>query len=209
MTNRKYSMNERRVPMRQNNSLSDTRNLVLCAVCAAITCILAPLSIPLAGGVPISLATFAVMLAGVLLGGTLGAFSQLIYVLLGAVGLPVFAGWSGGLGNVLGMTGGYIIGYIPCAWLTGLIYKKFGSNAKKSVKILFMILGMTAGNIALYVIGTAWFMVVTGMTLEASLAACVIPFIPGNFIKMAAVIIIALPVEAAIRKTMYAGEPAV
>lgn len=195
--------------MSQNNSLSDTRNLVLCAVCAAITCILAPLSIPLAGGVPISLATFAVMLAGVLLGGSLGAFSQLIYVLLGAVGLHVFAGWSGGLGNVLGMTGGYIIGYIPCAWLTGLIYKKFGSNAKKSVKILFMILGMTAGNIALYVIGTAWFMVVTGMTLEASLAACVIPFIPGNFIKMAAVIIIALPVETAIRKTMYAGEPAV
>ena len=111
--------------MKQNNSISDTKNLVLCAVCAAITCVLAPLSIPLAGGVPISLATFAVMLAGVLLGGSLGALSQLIYVLLGAVGLPVFAGWTGGLGNVLGMTGGFIIGYIPCAWLTGLIYKKF------------------------------------------------------------------------------------
>ena len=74
--------------MKQSNSLSDTGNMVLCAVCAAITCILAPLSIPLAGGVPISLATFAVMLAGVLLGGSLGAASQLIYVLLGAVGLP-------------------------------------------------------------------------------------------------------------------------
>ena len=178
-------------------------------MCAAITCILAPLSIPMAGGVPISLATFAVMLAGVLLGGSLGAISQLIYVLLGAVGLPVFAGWTGGLGNILGMTGGYIIGYIPCAWLTGLIYKKFGSKAKKSVKILFMVLGMVAGTIALYVIGTAWFMFVTGMNLTSSLAACVIPFIPGDFIKMAAVVLISLPLEAAIRKSVYAGEPAV
>ena len=195
--------------MINHNSLSNTRNLVLCAMCAAITCILAPLSIPLAGGVPVSLATFAVMLSGVLLGGPLGALSQLIYVLLAAVGLPVLAGWTGGLGIVLGMTGGYIIGYIPCAWLTGLIYKKYGETAKKPVKILFMILGMTAGNIVLYVIGTAWFMFITEMTLEASLAACVIPFIPGNIIKMAAVIIIGLPVENAIRKTAYANEPAV
>lgn len=195
--------------MISRNSLSNTRNLVLCAMCAAITCILAPLSIPLAGGVPVSLATFAVMLSGVLLGGPLGALSQLIYVLLAAVGLPVLAGWTGGLGIVLGMTGGYIIGYIPCAWLTGLIYKKYGETAKKPVKILFMILGMTAGNIVLYVIGTAWFMFITEMTLEASLAACVIPFIPGNIIKMAAVIIIGLPVENAIRRTAYANEPAV
>ncbi len=195
--------------MISHNSLSNTRNLVLCAMCAAITCILAPLSIPLAGGVPVSLATFAVMLSGVLLGGPLGALSQLIYVLLAAVGLPVLAGWTGGLGIVLGMTGGYIIGYIPCAWLTGLIYKKYGETAKKPVKILFMILGMTAGNIVLYVIGTAWFMFITEMTLEASLAACVIPFIPGNIIKMAAVIIIGLPVENAIRRTAYANEPAV
>ena len=194
--------------MISHNSLSNTRNLVLCAMCAAITCILAPLSIPLAGGVPVSLATFAVMLSGVLLGGPLGALSQLIYVLLAAVGLPVLAGWTGGLGIVLGMTGGYIIGYIPCAWLTGLIYKKYGETAKKPVKILFMILGMTAGNIVLYVIGTAWFMFITEMTLKASLAACVIPFIPGNIIKMAAVIIIGLPVENAIRRTAYANEPA-
>lgn len=195
--------------MISHNSLSNTRNLVLCAMCAAITCILAPLSIPLAGGVPVSLATFAVMLSGVLLGGPLGALSQLIYVLLAAVGLPVLAGWTGGLGIVLGMTGGYIIGYIPCAWLTGVIYKKYGETAKRPVKILSMILGMTAGNIALYVIGTAWFMFITEMTLKASLTACVIPFIPGNIIKMAAVIIIGLPVEKAIRRTAYANEPAV
>ena len=195
--------------MSQHNSLSNTRNMVLCAACAAVTCILAPLSVPLAGGVPISLATFAVMLAGVLLGGSLGAASQLIYVILGAVGLPVFAGWSGGLGNVLGMTGGFILGYIPCAWLTGLIYHRFRAKAKKSLKIFYMILGMIAGTIALYALGTVWFILITGMDIRAALAACVIPFIPGDFIKMAAVVIIGLPVETAIRKTVYAGEPAV
>lgn len=206
---RKNLKTERRLDMTRQNSLSNTRNLVLCAICAAITCILAPLSIPLAGGVPVSLATFAVMLAGVLLGGSLGAISQLIYVLLGAVGLPVFAGWTGGIGIALGMTGGFIIGYIPCAWLTGLIYHKFSSNAKKSAKVFWMVIGMTAGTIALYALGTVWFVAITGMDIGAALAACVIPFIPGDLIKMAAVVLIGLPVETAIRRTMYAGEPAV
>ena len=78
-----------------------------------------------------------------------------------------------------------------------------------SRRITFMILGMIAGNVALYVLGTVWFMIVTGMTLEASLAACVIPFIPGNFIKMAAVAVVAPPVENAIRRTAQTNEPAV
>ena len=89
-----------------------TYELVLCALCAAVTCILAPISVPLAGEVPISLATFAVLLSGILLGGRFGAISQLVYVLLGSVGVPVFAGWTGGIGITLGVTGGYIIGYI-------------------------------------------------------------------------------------------------
>lgn len=187
------------------HTLSETRNLVLCGVCAAITCILAPLSIPLAGGVPISLATFAVMLSGVLLGGTPGAVSQLVYVLLGSVGLPVFAGWSGGFGIVMGMTGGFIVGYIPLAFFTGLIYKPFSHSKKMPVRMAAMIAGMVVGNIVLYALGTAWFMVSTGMTLAASLAACVTPFLPGDFIKMAAVCIIAPPIELAIRRSAPSG----
>ena len=187
------------------HSLNNTRNLVLCALCAALTCILAPISIPLAGGVPISLATFTIMLSGVLLGGPLGAISQLLYVLLGAVGLPVFAGWTGGIGIVLGMTGGYILGYILLAWLTGLIYKPFSRSPKMAVRLSFMVLGMVVGTTALYVLGTAWFIFSTGMTLRASLAACVLPFIPGDVIKMIAVCVIAPPVEAALRRAAPSG----
>ena len=106
-----------------------TYELVLCALCAAVTCILAPISVPLAGEVPISLATFAVLLSGILLGGRFGAISQLVYVLLGSVGVPVFAGWTGGIGITLGVTGGYIIGYILMAFVAGLLYHLFGRNA--------------------------------------------------------------------------------
>ena len=93
-----------------------TYEMVLCAFCAAVTCVLAPISVPLAGEVPISLATFAVLLSGILLGAKFGAISQLIYVLLGSVGVPVFAGWTGGIGITLGVTGGYIIGLRLCSF---------------------------------------------------------------------------------------------
>ncbi|MBE5998883.1 MAG: biotin transporter BioY [Eubacteriales bacterium] len=178
----------------------DTRSLVLCALCAALTCILAPISIPLAAGVPISLATFTVMLSGVLLGARLGAVSQLIYVLLAAAGLPVLAGWTGGIGVITGMTGGYIVGYILLAFLTGLIYKPFSHSTNMGQRLGFMTLGMVVGTIALYTLGTAWFMFVTGMTLQASLAACVLPFLPGDICKMIAVLIVAPQIEAAIRR---------
>ena len=101
-----------------------TYEMVLCAFCAAVTCVLAPISVPLAGEVPISLATFAVLLSGILLGAKFGAISQLVYVLLGSVGVPVFAGWTGGIGITLGVTGGYIIGYILMAFVAGLLYHR-------------------------------------------------------------------------------------
>ena len=179
-----------------NKSAFATYELVLIAMCAAVTCILAPISVPLAGEVPISLCTFAVMLAAILL----GALSQLIYVLLGSAGLPVFAGWTGGLGIVMGVTGGYIIGYIPMAFVTGLIYDKFGRNARGAAKILTMVLSMLAGTAVLYVLGTAWFIAQTHMNLAASMAACVIPFLPGDALKIAAVAVTAPPIEAAVRR---------
>ena len=162
-----------------------TYDLVLCALCAAVTCILAPLSVPLAGEVPISLATFAVLLSGILLGGKLGALSQIIYVLLGSVGVPVFAGWTGGIGITLGMTGGYIIGYIPMAFVAGFLYYRLGRNSTGPRKYFVMFVSMVLATVILYIRGTAWFMAQTKMTLAASMAACVIPFLPGDLLKIA------------------------
>lgn len=181
------------------NSRFSTRSIILCGLCAAITCVLAPVSIPLAGGVPLSLATFSVMLAGALLGGQLGAASQLIYVLLGAAGLPVFSGWTGGIGKIAGMTGGYIIGYIPLAFLTGYLYHRLGTGRPYAARMIILALAMTVGNLSLYALGTAWFMFSTGMTLSASLAACVLPFLPGDLIKMGGILFTVPPVETALR----------
>ena len=133
-----------------------THDLVLCALCAAVTCILAPLSVPLAGEVPISLATFAVLLSGILLGAKLGGLSQVIYVLLGSVGVPVFAGWTGGIGITLGVTGGYIIGYIPMAFVAGLLYHKFGRNESGARKYTVMFVSMVLATAVLYIFGTAY-----------------------------------------------------
>lgn len=176
-----------------------TRNLVLCAMCAAITCILAPISIPI-GPVPISLCTFAVMLAGVLLGAKFGFISQLIYVLLGAVGVPVFAGYSAGLSCIAGMTGGYIVAYPVLALLTGLLYWKFGKNQKGKLRIAWMLIAMIVGTVVLYAFGTAWFCAVSGTGLVAALGMCVVPFLPGDALKMIVVALISLPIEKAIAK---------
>ena len=185
-----------------------TYDLVLCALCAAVTCILAPLSVPLAGAVPISLATFAVLLSGILLGGKLGALSQIIYVLLGSVGVPVFAGWTGGIGITLGMTGGYIIGYIPMAFIAGFLYFRFGRNSSGLRKYAAMFISMFIATAILYLIGTAWFIAQTKMTLAASMAACVIPFLPGDLIKIIAVMLVAPPIETALKRAYPASQGA-
>ena len=175
-----------------------TKDMVLCALCSALTCILAPISVPTPGGVPISLATFTVMLSGLLLGEKLGTLSQLIYILLGSAGLPVFAGWTGGIGLVLGMTGGYIIGYLFLAFFTGLFYFHMGKKKTGSERYFWMVLGMTVGTAVLYFFGTLWFMHVTGMDLPSSAAACVLPFLPGDAVKIAAAAVLSGQIEKAL-----------
>ncbi|MBB5182835.1 biotin transporter BioY [Catenisphaera adipataccumulans] len=161
-----------------------TREIVLCAMMAAVIAVLAPLSIPLSGGVPISLATFAVMLAGAVLGPKYGTISTVVYLVLGAVGVPVFAGYTSGFGILAGPTGGYLIGYLPLAFCTGWFHENF-SKQKYG-----LIVGMLVGEVILYVIGTVWFMFVNQTGLMQSLVWCVFPFIPGDIAKIIAVMIL-------------------
>ncbi len=169
-------------------SQNRTHFLVNCGAAAALTCILAPISVPLPGGIPISLATFSVMLAGALLGPKTGTASQAVYILLGCAGLPVFSGFRAGFQVLAGMTGGYIIGYLFLCCITGLagciIPPQSGSRMLRSA---VLVLGMAAGTAVLYLFGTWWFMRLSGMDLSGALAACVIPFLPGDLVKIGAV----------------------
>ena len=177
-----------------------TKNLALCGVSAAMICALAPLSIPLAGLVPITLATFAVMLSGVLLGGRYGTLSVLIYLLLGVLGIPVFSGYSAGIGVLLGPTGGYLIGYIPLVFLTGALYERFGKQHKGVKKYAAMITAMLIGTAVLYAFGTAWYCIVTGTGILPALMLCVVPFLPGDAAKIAAAALLCPQLERAIGK---------
>ena len=162
-----------------------TRNLVLAALLTALTAVCSQIQIPLPM-VPINLALFAVHLAGALLGAKWGALSMTAYALLGVVGAPVFAGFSSGPVVLFGKTGGYILGYILCALLVGLISRRIGYTARG------LVIAMVAGVAACYVFGTIWFMVITGMSLQLSLTYCVLPFLPGDAVKIALATFLAL-----------------
>lgn len=162
--------------------------MVFTAIMAAVICVFAPFSIPL-GAVPLSLATFAVYLAASLLGKAKSCAAVAVYILIGLVGVPVFSGFMGGFAVLSGVTGGYIIGYLPCAFLTALFTERFGG------RLWAMATGMALGTITLYTVGTAWFMVFTGSELIAALAACVLPFLIGDIIKIAAACALALPLR--------------
>ena len=95
------------------------KDMTLTAVMAALVCIAGPLTVP-AGPIPLSLATFAVYLAGAVLGKKRGTLSVALYLLIGIIGVPVFSGFSGGFQKLAGVTGGYLAGYLPCAFLSGL-----------------------------------------------------------------------------------------
>lgn len=151
------------------------KKMVYCALMAAVLCVISPLSIPV-GAVPISLATLGVMLAGALLGAQLGTLSVLIYLVLGWVGLPVFAGYSSGFACLFGPTGGYMIGYLFLAFLTGFLYKK--------KTLPYLVGSILVGELVLYLLGTVWFMFVAQTSLVSALTICVLPFIPGDIAKI-------------------------
>lgn len=155
-----------------------TKNLTLCAFFAALTAICSQIAIPLPWDVPLNLATFSVMLAGAILGPWSGLVSQAAYLLLGAVGAPVFATFRGGLDRLVGPTGGYLIGYLFLAFLTGLILQKCGR------KFYISVLAMAAGTIVCYFFGTAWYMISTHNSLFPALTFCVLPFLPGDAAKI-------------------------
>ena len=173
----------------EKRSVFTVREMVFTAICAALICILAPRSVPV-GAIPISLGTFAIYFSAALLGGKRGTVAVIVYIMLGMVGLPVFTAMRGGVAVLFGATGGYIIGYIPLALLTGVF------SDMKSKLHWTMPLGMVLGTVALYTFGTAWYMIMSGSTLAAALLACVVPFLAFDAVKMVLATLLAVVLRA-------------
>ena len=161
---------------------SKTYDMAYIAIFAVLMAICSWISIPMA--VPFTLQTFGVFMAVGVLGGKRGSLAVLIYILLGAIGVPVFAGFSGGIGVILNTTGGYIVGFLFSALVM------WGMEALLGSKPVVQIISMVVGLIVCYAIGTAWFMVVYSRAngavgLGTVLGWCVIPFIIPDLVKIA------------------------
>lgn len=176
----------------------NTKDYVLIAVLTALLCVIAPLSIPLSGGVPISLASFMIMLIGVLLKNVKATIVVILYILLAIFGLPVLAGYLSGVDRVFGITGGFIWGYIPLAFVCGL-FSRLSINFDNKKRTVYLALGMLLGTIILYTIGLIWFISFTKLDLVYALSACVLPFILGDIIKIILVLIISPRLVKAIK----------
>ena len=152
--------------------------LTIAALMAAVMCVLGPVSVPI-GPIPIAMANLVVGLAAWLLGARLAAASVAVYLLLGAVGMPVFAGYGAGVAVLFGPTGGYLIGYLAMALVGGWAVERTGGRPVRSGR------GRAAGVAGSYACGTAWFIVQMGCTLPYALGVCVVPFIPFDLAKVA------------------------
>ena len=177
--------------MRKKLSIKD---MTYIAFFAAATAILSQISIPTPGYMPpFTLQTFSVSLAGLILGAKNGTLSAIVYVLLGAVGLPVFAGLSGGIGVIAGHTGGFIMSFPIMAWFAGIV-----SSKSKPI----MMIGIAAGAAVNFAVGMFWLGHVLNINLQMAFTAAVIPFLPLTLID-----IFALPfVSKALKSVLVRGD---
>ena len=173
------SQNETSGTVAVDNQKIKTKQMVLIALMTAVTCVLGPLSIPLPfSPVPISLTNFAIFLAIFVLGMKNGTISFIIYLLLGAVGVPVFSSFRGGLQVLAGPTGGYLTGFIFLALIMGFALDHFDR------KLVPTIIGMIIGMAVCYTFGTVWLAKLLSLSFKEGLMMGVIPYLAGDVAKI-------------------------
>lgn len=169
-----------------------TRQLTITAMLTALLCISGPVTLPL-GPVPLSLTTAVLMGMALLLGGARATLCCAVYLLMGLVGLPVFAGFTGGAGTLIGPTGGFLLGYPLLTALCGYVCARWENR-------MIQLCAFLAGTALLYLMGTAWYCLQTGAEVAAALAVCVLPFLPGDALKIIAVLTGGNAVKARLKK---------
>lgn len=184
------------VRLQMNRSASSTtsvftvKQLALVGLMASVICVLGPLAlnIPISP-VPISMCTLAIYFVSAVLGMKLGTLSVTIYILLGFAGVPVFAGFTAGAGKLFGPTGGYIIGYFFMALICGFFVDHFGQ------RLPLYFLGMLLGTAVCYLFGTVWLGLQLDKTFMEALAIGVLPYIPGDLVKLASAMAVGFQVR--------------
>ena len=172
-----------------DNKLFTVKNMCYVGLFTAVIAIMAQISIPMPLGVPMTMQTFAITLAAIILGAQLSTISSLIYILLGAIGLPVLAGFSGGISKFVGPTGGFLISFPIMAFIIG-----YAVDHRSAFKGAFVI-GLIAGTVVNYIVGIAMFCILTQSSVAVGFTACVLPFIPTAIIKAILAALIGFPIR--------------
>lgn len=163
------------------------------ALMTALMCVLGPMTIPI-GLIPVSMTNFAIFVSVYLLGMKGGTISYLVYLLLGAVGLPVFSGFQGGLAKFAGPTGGYLVGFILTALISGFVVDHFRAYP------VIVILGMMSAMLAAYFFSTIWFVIQMQCEVWYALTTCVFPFILIDIIKILIAVMIGKTIRSALAR---------
>lgn len=179
----------------KNKRAGSMKTLEICyaGLFTAVIAVMAQISIPMPLGVPMTMQTFAITLAAVVLGARLSTVATTVYLLLGAVGVPVLAGFSGGIGKFLGPTGGFLISFPVMAFIIG-----FGMDHRKAFKGAFA-LSLICGTVINYIVGVIVFCLVTASPVMTGIAGCVLPFIPTAIIKAVAASLLGYAIRRRIR----------
>lgn len=175
---------------------NNVRKMILQALFAALMTVCAWMSVPLA--VPFTMQTFALFAALNLLGGRGTLACLAVYYLMGAVGLPVFSGFSGGLVHLIGPTGGYMLGFAVTALIYDAAVRHLGAGRR--VRFIAMLVGL----LACYAFGTAWFMAVyaarqSAVTLGAALSLCVLPYVLPDLVKLVLALMLSERISKAVK----------
>ena len=176
------------------------KDICLVGMFTALIVVCSQLSIPMPAGVPMTLQTFIIPLAGIVLGAKRGTIAACIYLLLGAVGLPVFAGFTGGIGILFGITGGFLLSFALQAFFAGL-----GSRSDHKVKTAA---GLIIGAVLNYIVGMIMFAALTDTGMGYAFTACVLPFIPTSVIKIVLAEILGLQMKKLLRRAGVLSVPA-
>lgn len=188
----------------KNNKVSNIRS-VFVALFAALVAVSGFIAIPVGPlGVPIVLQNMMAVLTGALLGGIQGAGALGLFLLAGMLGLPVFSGGRGGIAHLLGPTGGFLTGYFIAALVVGLFIGK--PSTEQQPPVFRIIAGCLLGYIVLYIPGIFQFMKVTGKPLQIALTACVIPYLPGDAIKLLVTIPLAVTLRPIVARYIFPEE---
>lgn len=159
-------------------SANRTKMMILAAIFAAITAVCAQIRISV-GPVPFTLQVLAICVTGMILGSRWGAISAVVYVTMGAFGIPVFSGFSGGLQTIVGKTGGYLLAFIPAAYVIGLIMERGRITVWKAF------LANLSGLLIIYAIGVSQLKLVLNLSWEQAVQFGLIPFVIPDLVKLA------------------------